>query len=71
MSAPHYPGAGTVTEGAVDSLLPAGRAPGDARILWVHAHPDDESIATGASIAHYAHAGATNVLLTMTRGERG
>ncbi|MDO5367205.1 PIG-L family deacetylase [Kocuria sp.] len=71
MSTPRYPGAGTVTEGAVDSLLPAGRAPGDARILWVHAHPDDESIATGGSIAHYAHAGATNVLLTMTRGERG
>lgn len=71
MSTPRYPGAGTVTEGAVDSLLPAGRAPGEARILWVHAHPDDESIATGGSIAHYARVGATNVLLTMTRGERG
>ena len=71
MGTPRYPGAGTVTTGAVDSLLPPGRAPGDARILWVHAHPDDESIATGGSIAHYARAGAVNVLLTMTRGERG
>lgn len=71
MSTPRYPGSGTVTEGAVDSILPPGRAPGEARILWVHAHPDDESIATGGSIAHYARAGATNVLLTMTRGERG
>ena len=71
MSTPQYPEAGTVTEGAVDSLLPSGRAPGEARILWVHAHPDDESIATGGSIAHYARNGASNVLLTMTRGERG
>lgn len=55
----------------MDSLLPADRAPGEARILWVHAHPDDESIATGGAIAQYARAGATNVLLTMTRGERG
>lgn len=71
MSTPQYPQAGTVTQGAVDSLLPSGRAPGEARILWVHAHPDDESIATGGSIAHYARAGTSNVLLTMTRGERG
>ena len=71
MDTPRYPGAGTVTAGAVDSLLPPGRAAGEARILWVHAHPDDESIATGGSIAHYARAGAVNVLLTMTRGERG
>lgn len=55
----------------MDSLLPPGLAPDQARILWVHAHPDDESIATGASIARYSRAGAENVLLTMTRGERG
>lgn len=71
MSTPQYPTAGTVTDGAVDSLLSSDRVPGEARILWVHAHPDDESIATGGSIAHYAREGASNVLLTMTRGERG
>ncbi|MEJ5944954.1 N-acetyl-1-D-myo-inositol-2-amino-2-deoxy-alpha-D-glucopyranoside deacetylase [Pseudokineococcus basanitobsidens] len=42
------------------------------RLLLVHAHPDDESIATGATIAHYAAAPGTAVtLVTCTRGERG
>ncbi|ABS02622.1 N-acetyl-1-D-myo-inositol-2-amino-2-deoxy-alpha-D-glucopyranoside deacetylase [Kineococcus radiotolerans] len=41
------------------------------RILFVHAHPDDESIGTGATMARYAEAGAGVVLLTATRGELG
>lgn len=40
-------------------------------MLFVHAHPDDESIATGATMAGYAAAGADVVLLTCTRGEKG
>ncbi|GAB3251982.1 hypothetical protein GCM10027562_12390 [Arthrobacter pigmenti] len=40
-------------------------------MLFVHAHPDDESIATGATMAGYAAAGADVVLLTCTRGEMG
>lgn len=71
MARPKYPSAGAAAEDAVATLLPAGLAPNDARILWVHAHPDDESIATGGAMARYAHRGAANVLLTMTRGERG
>jgi len=50
-------------------LLP-GLGP-DATLLFVHAHPDDESIATGATMAAYAAAGARVVLLTCTRGELG
>lgn len=40
-------------------------------VLFVHAHPDDESIATGGTLAHLVRAGARVVLLTATRGEGG
>ena len=39
------------------------------RLLLVHAHPDDESIGTGATIARYAAEGAQVTLVTCTRGE--
>ena len=46
--------------------LPARRA------LFVHAHPDDETIGTGATMAHYAAAADTGVtLVTCTLGEEG
>jgi N-acetyl-1-D-myo-inositol-2-amino-2-deoxy-alpha-D-glucopyranoside deacetylase len=41
------------------------------RILLVHAHPDDESIGTGATMAQYAAAGAHVTLVTCTLGEEG
>jgi N-acetyl-1-D-myo-inositol-2-amino-2-deoxy-alpha-D-glucopyranoside deacetylase len=41
------------------------------RVLFVHAHPDDETIGTGATMARYAEAGAGVTLLTATRGELG
>lgn len=41
------------------------------RVLFVHAHPDDETLATGGTIATLIDAGAEVVLLTLTRGERG
>ncbi|GAB3529939.1 PIG-L family deacetylase [Arthrobacter monumenti] len=59
---------------AQTGLLPsfARHFPGERpRMLFVHAHPDDESIATGATMAGYAAAGADVVLLTCTRGEMG
>ena len=40
-------------------------------LLLVHAHPDDESIFTGATMAKYAAEGARVVLVTCTMGERG
>jgi N-acetyl-1-D-myo-inositol-2-amino-2-deoxy-alpha-D-glucopyranoside deacetylase len=40
-------------------------------ILFVHAHPDDESIETGATMARYAAEGAHVCLVTCTRGEEG
>ncbi len=40
-------------------------------LLLVHAHPDDETIATGATMAHYAAAGVPVTLVTCTLGEEG
>lgn len=40
-------------------------------VLLVHAHPDDETLATGALAAELSSRGARVVLLTATRGERG
>jgi len=41
------------------------------RILLVHAHPDDETINNGATMALYADKGAHVTLITCTRGEEG
>ncbi|CAN5350762.1 hypothetical protein BH09ACT1_BH09ACT1_27110 [soil metagenome] len=41
------------------------------RVLFVHAHPDDETITTGGTIATLLDRGAEVTVLTCTRGERG
>lgn len=41
------------------------------RILFVHAHPDDETLTTGGTIAHYVAEGAEVVVVTCTLGEEG
>src|SRR5436305_12844940 len=43
----------------------------DRRLLLVHAHPDDEVIASGATMAKYAAEGAHVTLVTCTLGEEG
>ncbi|MEU7764478.1 N-acetyl-1-D-myo-inositol-2-amino-2-deoxy-alpha-D-glucopyranoside deacetylase [Nocardia sp. NPDC049190] len=40
-------------------------------LLLVHAHPDDESITTGGTIAHYRRTGIPVTVLTCTLGEEG
>ena len=37
----------------------------------MHAHPDDETIGTGATMAKYAAEGAHVTLVTCTLGEEG
>lgn len=44
---------------------------GEQRLLLVHAHPDDETIGCGATMARYAAAGAQVTLVTCTLGEEG
>src|SRR3954452_22371257 len=41
------------------------------RLLFVHAHPDDETLTTGATIAHYVSQGAQVRVVTCTLGEEG
>ena len=41
------------------------------RLLFVHAHPDDETLTTGATIAHYVAHGARVQVVTCTLGEEG
>lgn len=41
------------------------------RILAIHAHPDDETLYTGGTLAAYRAAGAETAVLTCTLGEEG
>jgi N-acetyl-1-D-myo-inositol-2-amino-2-deoxy-alpha-D-glucopyranoside deacetylase len=43
----------------------------DRRVMFVHAHPDDETINNGATMARYVAEGAHVTLLTCTLGEEG
>lgn len=43
----------------------------ELRLLAVLAHPDDESLGLGGSLARYAREGIGTYVLTATRGERG
>ncbi len=43
----------------------------DRRLLLVHAHPDDETIGSGSTMAKYAAEGAQVTLVTCTAGEEG
>jgi N-acetyl-1-D-myo-inositol-2-amino-2-deoxy-alpha-D-glucopyranoside deacetylase len=50
--------------------IPAGRER-PLRLVAVHAHPDDETLATGVALAHHAAAGDEVHVITCTLGEEG
>ncbi len=53
-------------------LSTVSRCPGAApRLLFVHAHPDDETLATGVALAHHVARGDDVHVLTCTLGEEG
>lgn len=54
--------------GGMFCTMPPREAP---RLLFVHAHPDDETLTTGGTIAHYAANGADVQVVTCTLGEEG
>ena len=62
--------AATAVDGAAEAI---DMAPLDSprRLLLVHAHPDDETIGTGATMAHYAAEHVLVTLVTCTLGEEG
>lgn len=43
----------------------------NTRMLFIHAHPDDESIFTGGTISKYSQAGAEILIVCCTLGELG
>src|SRR5579864_3851548 len=45
--------------------------PEPLRLMCILAHPDDESLGFGGTLAKYAAEGVETYLLTATRGERG
>ena len=59
------PNAATGTAATEDPLARA------ATVLFVHAHPDDETLSSGGLILELAARGVRVQLLTATRGERG
>ena len=44
---------------------------GKLKLMCVVAHPDDESLGMGGTLAKYAAEGIETYLITATRGERG
>lgn len=55
----------------VARTLPGMSGLAQRRLLLVHAHPDDETIGTGSTMARYAAEGALVTLVTCTLGEEG
>ncbi|MFM9920169.1 PIG-L family deacetylase [Lacisediminihabitans sp. H27-G8] len=55
----------------MESDLLAGEPFPLERVLFVHAHPDDESITTGGTIALLVERGSQVTVVTCTRGELG
>lgn len=60
----------TFADASSTGALPAAGLP-SRRLMLVHAHPDDESINNGATMARYVDAGAQVTLVTCTLGEEG
>lgn len=52
----------------VSASMPSQESP---RLLFVHAHPDDETLTTGGTIARYVAQGADVRVVTCTLGEEG
>jgi N-acetyl-1-D-myo-inositol-2-amino-2-deoxy-alpha-D-glucopyranoside deacetylase len=55
---------------SLDAAL-ADLAPRGSHVLFAHAHPDDETLATGALISALTRRGVKVSVTTATRGERG
>lgn len=65
----------TATDGPLLPLVPAARRREldgqPATVVAVHAHPDDETLATGIALAHFAARGDRVHVITCTLGEEG
>jgi LmbE family N-acetylglucosaminyl deacetylase len=50
---------------------PAGEPPAPARVMSIHAHPDDQEFTVGGTLAKWARAGSTIVTVCVTSGAGG
>ena len=57
--------------GATGAVGAVASVPRPARLLFVHAHPDDESLTCGIAMAHHVALGDEVHVLTCTLGEEG
>jgi N-acetyl-1-D-myo-inositol-2-amino-2-deoxy-alpha-D-glucopyranoside deacetylase len=71
VAAPAVDSAGSNSQRPAGELAGSEILRGRGGVLFVHAHPDDETIATGALIAELSTNGRAVWLVTATRGERG
>ena len=58
-------------ERAESAVQAEGAGPRASRLLFVHAHPDDESLTCGIAMAHHVARGDEVHVLTCTLGEEG
>ena len=64
--------AGPLIDSSVNDMTMSPTVPAsELRLMCVLAHPDDESLGTGGTLARYAAEGVATFLVTATRGERG
>ncbi len=61
----------TVRPDLRDGIPPAGEPGRPLRVVAVHAHPDDETLATGVALASHVAAGDEVHVVTCTLGEEG
>jgi len=52
-------------------MTSSASGPSNLRLMYVLAHPDDESLGAGGTLAKYSQEGIDTYVVTATRGERG
>jgi LmbE family N-acetylglucosaminyl deacetylase len=57
--------------GVDEYIFPTANMTGTLKLMAVLAHPDDESLGTGGSLAKYGSEGVETYVVTATRGESG
>lgn len=61
----------SIPERAVHKAEALQEPPTPARVMSIHAHPDDQEFTVGGTLAKWAHAGSEIVTVCITSGESG
>src|SRR5919109_3390003 len=60
-----------IPEHGVPAAAERSEPPAPARVLSIHAHPDDQEFTVGGTLAKWAHAGSSIVTVCITSGGAG